>query len=129
MLVSVVAYASDSTEPRLVKDVNQRPLPWPNHSLCGEPVPVNGVAFFCGANNELWMTDGTARGTQPVRLSDGSVVPGPGGMLTEIPARRAVSAGGLFYFLWSDELWRTDGTPQGTQTVVDEQAVASLNQR
>lgn len=114
--IALAATATDAPGPRLVSDLNRHTRPV--GSVCGEPVPVNGAAFFCGADNQLWISDGTVRGTRPIRLPDGTVVPGPAGSVIE--PRRAASSGGLYYFLWSDELWRSDGTPHGTRALLDD---------
>lgn len=60
LVFSVQAIASEN--PYLIKDVNTLPLK--SDSLCGAPVEVNGVAYFCAIEylNQLWQTDGTADG-------------------------------------------------------------------
>ncbi|HEX7034143.1 MAG TPA: SdrD B-like domain-containing protein [Pseudomonadales bacterium] len=111
---------ADAAAPRLVSDVNR--LTRPAVSVCGEPVPVNGFAYFCGPNDRLWITNGTAGGTRPIRLPDGTVPEAPAGSVIE--THRAASAGGLYYFLWRGELWRTDGTSHGTRALFDKQGRA-----
>ncbi|HYE61639.1 MAG TPA: ELWxxDGT repeat protein [Phycisphaerales bacterium] len=71
---------------------------------------------YIAANTfELWSTDGTLAGTFHL--------PGPNLDLTLNPYRQMVKDG-VLYFQASDstngrELWRSDGTPQGTRLVVD----------
>lgn len=76
------------------------------------------VATDGGTGRELWITDGTAAGTQ--RLSDMN----PGAGDADINLHVAVERGGVIYFRADDgshgaELWRTDGTPAGTQLLTD----------
>lgn len=83
---------------------------------------LNGRALFVGddgiTGHELWITDGTAAGTE--RLTDIDAVP------------EQDSAFGRDFFVWNDicyfqagednsntELWRTDGTAAGTYQVKD----------
>lgn len=58
---------------------------------------------------ELWLSDGTAAGTQ--RLATLAL---PAGMSLGVPA---LSMGGFLYFTAGDDLWRSDGTPAGTRVV------------
>lgn len=121
---------------RLVKDLRPGPysgLDWPG--AVGVPagfVEANGVLLFPADDGvhglELWRTDGTTDGT--FMLAD--ILPGAyGGLYTLFTSStfqnlvwvHAVS-GGLFYFLADDgvhgfELWRTDGTSQGTFLLQD----------
>ncbi len=84
----------------------------------GQPIDANGTFFFRardGAESNLWRSDGTAAGTFPV---------------TDFPTGRVpaeyyemVAVGGSVFFLVYEyilydpihiELWRSDGTPEGT---------------
>ena len=81
--------------------------------------------------NELWATDGTPAGT--VFLKD--INPGPAGSdpgtrpatarVDTLPADQFLVAGGVMYFAATTdgregrELWRTDGTPEGTRLAAD----------
>jgi ELWxxDGT repeat protein len=89
---------------------------------------LNGKLYFIAddgiSGSELWISDGTAAGTQMLKDinpgSAGSVLP-PSGQVTE----SFVLAGGKIYFPADDgtgtgtELWATDGTANGTQLVAD----------
>jgi ELWxxDGT repeat protein len=73
-------------------------------------------------NRELWKTDGTAQGTVLVK----DIAPGP---FASYPSQLTVSNGSLFFVADHDrasasahiagELWKTDGTAQGTVLVKD----------
>ncbi len=69
-----------------------------------------------GAGDELWVSDGTAGGTQLLRdIAPGSISSNPANLMR---------VGDLLYFTADDgttgqELWRTDGTPAGTVLVKD----------
>jgi len=120
---------------RLVKDLRPGPysgLDWP--SSIGVPagfVEANGVLLFPADDGvhglELWRTDGTAQGT--FMLAD--IHPGAeGGLFTrDGPDPRTLMwvhavSGKAMYFLADDgvhgfELWRTDGTSEGTLLLQD----------
>ncbi len=94
----------------------------------------NGVLYFVASgsfdtsnpyqyqNRELWKTDGTAQGTVLVK----DIAPGSYG---SHPSQLTISNGSLFFVADHDrasayeyvaaELWKTDGTPQGTVLVKD----------
>src|SRR5204862_6327670 len=82
---------------------------------------VNGKLFFAaptGSNKgiELWISDGTAAGTQVVY----DIYPGSN---SSDPAK-FVNCEGVLYFVAKDgvhgkELWRSDGTATGTRMVKD----------
>ena len=100
--------AQAAGDPQLIKDVNT--LPIDQASLCGSPVAYNGSVFFCGANYELWQSDGTEAGTRPVKKPDGLIVTDPGDL---------VVAGDWLYFTSHGYLWRTDGTIANTAPIRD----------
>lgn len=84
-----------------------------------KPIVFNGKLFFSandGTNGvELWMTDGTATGTQMQNINPG--LPG------SAPAQFTIYNGKL-YFAANDgtngrELWVSDGTVPGTQLLKD----------
>lgn len=89
--------------------------------------PDNGRAFFLwddGQNGrELWVTDGTAAGTHLVKdIRPGST--GDGIIIGSTNRSDPVVAAGKLYFVADDglhgkELWVSDGTPGGTEMVVD----------
>ncbi len=82
--------------------------------------PLGSHLLFSGYDGvhgaELWVTDGTALGTAPVRdIRAGSDSSSPS---------RMVTAGGQIFFTADDgvhgaELWRSDGTAKGTYLVLD----------
>jgi ELWxxDGT repeat protein len=87
---------------------------------------VNGAAFFTFEDpvhgRELWRTDGTEAGTFLVK----DIFPGGGsGTLDNHPyTSKMVSLNGILYFTANDdvhgrELWRSDGTADGTWMVTD----------
>jgi ELWxxDGT repeat protein len=83
------------------------------------------VATTPATGAELWRSDGTAAGTQMVR----DILPGPGDGIGQAlgSSRRLpqfVSARGMLFFIGSDglsgfELWRTDGSRDGTRLAID----------
>lgn len=83
--------------------------------------PLNGKLVFAARTpqygDELWITDGSAGGTQLIK----DVLPGPGGSSPEIIAR----VGKVLYFRTVlpeanyNHLWKTDGTAAGTVLVTD----------
>ncbi|MCC6321334.1 MAG: hypothetical protein IT438_07860 [Phycisphaerales bacterium] len=85
---------------------------------------VNGLALFTADDGihgqELWASDGTEAGTRLLK----DINAGPSG--ATIPRITVVrtSAGDVAYFdaqhsVFGYELWRSDGTPEGTRLVVD----------
>lgn len=96
------------TNPRLIKDVNT--LEINADSLCGQPVSVNGIAYFCGAKHKLWRSDGTAAGTLPVIDSEGNEISFPSNLISSL---------GLLFYEQGSSLWVTDGTANGTRALVD----------
>ena len=92
-----------------------RTLTGPEHSTA-----LGAHLFFSGSDGvhgaELWITDGTSVGTEPVRdIRLGADSSSPSQMVT---------AGGQVFFTADDglhgrELWRSDGTAKGTYLVRD----------
>ena len=133
-------FATDGTKDgtRLVADINPRVtpvdgsdlLPHPLHffgigSDPGDPVRAGSLAFF-GADDgttgrELWVSDGTSRGTREVA----DLVPGAAGS----SPRGLVAAGDAVYFFAANPpgsagaagegLYKSDGTRRGTVRVSD----------
>ncbi|MCC6748385.1 MAG: PKD domain-containing protein [Deltaproteobacteria bacterium] len=87
----------------------------------GSQVLFAGNDVASGLGYEPWSTNGTAAGT--TRLKD--VKPGSGSSVTGLyPYSRWIASGGLVYFAADDgvngtELWRSDGTAEGTVLVKD----------
>lgn len=109
----------DGSQPSLLADVDLGI----SLSYAGLPpafVPLGDRLLFAGSDHdhgrELWVTDGTAAGTQRVR----DIQPGPGSS----EPRELTTAGGLLYFTSDDgehgrELWVSDGTEAGTRIADD----------
>jgi ELWxxDGT repeat protein len=95
-------------------------LPWIHLPRTGAEGPqLFAVENYCAGTVELWSTDGSARRTRPLVALEGSTLDLPEG---------GVSFRGERYFLavrpgggsGSDyELWRTDGTPEGTAVAAE----------
>lgn len=71
------------------------------------------VFFACDPSLgwELWTSDGTAAGTQPVA----DAFPGPGAYYGNLFAESS----GMLYYEFNHQLWRTDLTAAGTEMVLD----------
>ncbi len=109
-------------------DVNTRP----NGTGLGGMAVLGDRILFVGSSardparpNAIYSTDGTLDGTELVAdFADGSS-PGPcPGACAAWPPSDFVVVGNVLYFIASDgttglELWRTDGTPDGTRMVKD----------
>src|SRR5262249_44097990 len=104
----------------LVKDVNTVG----DGSFIQWLVKVGSTVFFAANDGthgpELWKSDGAAQGTALVK----DLIPGPRGGLMAVGLGRAVSFNGLVLFVAEDgatgqELWRSDGTEEGTYLVRD----------
>ncbi len=133
-------FATDGTKDgtRLVADINPRVVPYPGQTLLphpllfagigsdpGDPVRAGSLAFFTAddgtTGRELWVSDGTARGTRQVA----DLVPGAG---SSFP-RDLVAAGDAVYFFAANPpgsagaagegLYKSDGTRRGTVRVSD----------
>lgn len=79
--------------------------------LPGQLTAVNGSVYFNAANEELWVSDGTALGTrviEGIRLSSPNRVAFDGKLILD-----AVD------FDHGEELWVSDGTSEGTRIVAD----------
>ena len=98
---------------------------YPAGSFPSDLTEFNGKLYF-GANDgingdELWVTDGTAAGTQLVA----DINPGNSGYNSASSSPRNLTEfNDKLYFIANDgingdELWKTDGTAEGTQLVVD----------
>jgi ELWxxDGT repeat protein len=105
-------------------------LPGPDGSLPDQFTVVGDAAFFFADDGvhgrELWRTDGTAAGTRLVR----DIRPGPEGsdifwQHEQWPTRwHGTDWRGVLYFnaddgLSGNDLWRSDGTAEGTELVAD----------
>lgn len=114
-----------SSSASLVKDI----YPGGGSSGPASLVNMNGTLFFSADDGvhgpELWRSDGTPEGTVMVR----DISPGPRGSspaaLTEVyGSRLSWRLRGSLYFTADDgafgrELWRSDGTGEGTRLVKD----------
>jgi len=126
-------WTSDGTQAgtRLVKDILPGPGGTTESNVClGQTprpsllTPFNGVLYFIHDvpqfGRELWRSDGTADGTY--LLKDTLPGPNPPSAPTmgtgPAPPRTAVVKGMLFFPIRSD-LWKTDGTGEGTVPVTD----------
>ncbi len=119
-----VAPGSDSAE--MIKDIN----PGPASSYAGLPrVALSDslllfAAFTPATGFELWRSDGTPQGTTLVRDIDAGT---RSGLVNGYPSQNLSTAtvNGYVYFSAQDqqsgnfELWRSDGTQEGTSQVVD----------
>src|SRR5262245_53644368 len=103
----------------LVKDINPALVGSVPTSL----TEVGGLVFFAASTpetgNELWRSDGTPEGTVVLDL-----IPGPAGSFP----MGLTNVGGTLFFTARDltdgvthgrELWKSDGTPEGTVLVKD----------
>jgi ELWxxDGT repeat protein len=103
----------------MVKDINVGGDASPSRLI-----NVNGTLFFAASANgfsdiELWKSDGTPQGTEMVK----DINPGTSAGSMGAKFDSAV-IGSTLYFIANDgssgyELWKSDGTPQGTKMVKD----------
>lgn len=104
-------------------------LPWSvsTEFITGPWIATDDYAFFV-RNSKLYRTDGTAEGTIVLSQSDYNRA------YAQSPTweGQAQTLGNILYFRkWDsqheEELWRTDGSPEGTYLVQDTVAPGSLN--
>jgi ELWxxDGT repeat protein len=118
LVLFVVGHAY--AQPVMIKDINLG-----NLGSGGDPrIIIAGNTIFFIADDgihgkELWKTDGTEQGTQ---LVADIAVPDPLGMYESIAIMSSI--GGVALFMMDDgihgrELWRSDGTTQGTYLLKD----------
>jgi ELWxxDGT repeat protein len=120
-------WTSDGTAAgtRLVTEI----APGPQGGLDIDGFPTDPFALYDGqlffaaddgsSGTELWKTDGTAGGTQRVKdINQGSGFDGG-----SVPDLLTVADGTLYFTayngLFGTELWKTDGTTDGTERVTD----------
>jgi ELWxxDGT repeat protein len=118
------ALLSATPAPQLLKDINTTPL---------DSSPVLGAklgrfTYFTAIDpthgEELWRTDGTEAGTKLVKdVASGAVGPGSG-QPADSNIRDMIVWNGALYFSAEDsahgrELWRSDGTRDGTKLLKD----------
>ena len=120
-------WKSDGTDAGTVQ-VGSFPSPKPLAAVGGRVLfqaPARGIP-----GTELWATDGTAEGTVFLKdINPGAVGSDPGTRPFDAPVDdhvqdRFLVSGGVMYFAATTaahgrELWRTDGTPEGTRLVAD----------
>ncbi len=99
---------------QLLKDINEGP----NDSKPKGFVLMNGKVYFSAFDDTnggaIWMTDGTAEGTE--LFYD----PHPGANTSGIqPKGMVLSKSGHLYFTQDEELFRTDGTIDGTDKLAE----------
>jgi ELWxxDGT repeat protein len=104
----------------MVKDIN----PGPGGSFPHDLQNMNGTLYFQATTpdngTELWKSDGTADGTVMVK----DINPGRGNGMPDFGPAHLTLLNGIIYFIANDgttglELWRTDGTADGTWMVKD----------
>jgi trimeric autotransporter adhesin len=87
-------------------------------------IAVDHLLFFTSDDprygRELWRSDGTAAGTAMIK----DILPGPASSQVLSYSTTMAELNGLLYFLAQNgvhgaELWRSDGTPEGTSQVKD----------
>jgi ELWxxDGT repeat protein len=121
-------WKSDGTEAgtELLKNINVG-SPGSDTALPGPTIAnVNGTIFFTGDDGtnrgfELWKTDGTPSSTVMVKDIERNV--GPAANNNSFPSD-LINVNGTLFFIASDEahgfeLWKSDGTAQGTVLVKD----------
>jgi ELWxxDGT repeat protein len=117
-------WASDGTEAGtiMVKDANPGTAPGLHYLLAS----INGTLFLVATEGvhglELWASDGTEAGTTMIKdIKPGGA--GSFGTFTSWPENFIAASGTLFFTTTDDvhgnELWASDGTPEGTTLVKD----------
>ena len=130
-------WRSDGTSAgtRLVRDINSRTEGAGTASSApGSLTPVGERLFFIATDGvhgrEPWVTDGSAEGTR--LLAD--INPGPNDSAEFEPYYPVTgSADGLFYLIARNQLgwpqlWRSDGTAEGTFLLLERTALANLTE-
>lgn len=110
---------------KLVKEINPEGGSWIGGTFWDEIALLNkGKAVFAAYDpdhgRELWITDGTAKGTKMIK----DITPGVGDENLGGPTNMAATGKGKVLFLANDgihgnELWVTDGSSKGTKLVAD----------
>jgi ELWxxDGT repeat protein len=121
-------WSSDGTTTGTVKlrDFVRYPLDcdWGVGPMLDDLTNVNGQLFFtfvpCHTLRELWTSDGTITGTVALK----PIVPDLGNDLDVVPSRELTNVNGTLFLVGYDrsnggELWKSDGTPDGTRIVKD----------
>lgn len=93
---------------------------WDNYSLTSIDRRVYFLANTDAHGDELWTSDGTSEGTRIVR----DIMPGPAGSSNQNGSPTFATVHGALYFTANDgvhglELWKSDGTADGTVLVTD----------
>jgi len=113
-------------QPQLLADINQSPSGRFTFTTLGSASPSDrivcgGLLYFvagtAGDGLSLWRTDGTAAGTFVVKQGARPGATDVGGTTSSM-----AEVGGVLYFVAGSantgmSLWRTDGTPSGTEQV------------
>ncbi len=93
---------------------------WASYIQIGGFAEVNGSLFFFGLPSngslELWQSNGSIAGTQLIKVV--------GTNIFSLPDQVA-AVGNQFYALIGYALWRSDGTPTGTQQILTLNGIAS----
>ena len=108
-------------------DLNAGREPSNSWNFVTVPTPAGPRAFFAatdGGGAQLWTTDGTPAGTRRVKVINPS--PFATGFYPRSITAGLGPAAGLVYFAADDgvhgfEVWRSDGTADGTYMIADEQ--------
>ncbi len=111
---------------QLVKDIDTTTFgssQLPSSSDPSHLVPHEGTLYFSAytpdSGRELWKSDGTAEGT--VMVAD--IAGQPDGATGSFPTALTSTPGGLLFSaddgIHGEELWKTDGTAEGTTLVAD----------
>ncbi len=117
---------------QMVKDINPGPQGAYDITFTESFIVYNGKVYFTAKTInegvELWVTDGTANGTQMVKdINPGAAGSDPGaffpGASNASPSYLTVYKNKLYFIATTDthgaELWESDGTANGTTEVID----------